>query len=292
MNDSWSSADCYLLKVPFFLWTVENVSTLILATILTLDEAALGLNEGALGRHYFLLAWLTTLLIHEVRVAWADLGFWLTDPRNLLEALGVALATNALLWSSDYTLAPGLSFLWSGKLMRICSLSSTFGPLVLMLEDMVRDVAKWSVLALALIIAIAGCMLVVFRPGDSNLGCEHQLLFDPVGNETTSLSDAATGLLENVIFFVVVALAPHELHEHCFSEATHPVAARFISMFYLLLMNVLMMNMCAPIYPGSPFRLSCVRPQLGLTQLKDLDLFVLRMALYCDTRTLHRLASG
>ena len=236
--------DFYLLKMPAFLWGIENATSVILSTLLTVDEAAVGFGDSAVVRHYFFLAWLGALLIHEVRVASANLSFWLTDPRNLLETLGIALATGALFQGSDYIMASGLSFLWSGKLMRICSLSSSLGPLVLMMEDMVRDVAKWSVLALALIIAISGCMFVMFRPGDSNLGCEHHLLFDPIGDEKVGLTGAAVGLLENVVFFIVVALAPHELHEHCFADASHPVAARFISMFYLLLMNVLMMNMC------------------------------------------------
>lgn len=264
----------YLLDVPTFQFALSSLSTLLLALVLTLVPtpslgAAMGeacsnawtqLSRGPegvwpaltmladevvdAGRSMVVLAalllWIFAHLIDEIS------SYTLSDQIKLGELLAVSLAFASKLTGSGFEselLAFGLLFMWIAWFLRVFTFLG-MGPLVVMLEKMLRDTAQFLFFMVGCATAFAAALHQLFRGADL-AGAED---CDP-------FVDLAQGPAMALKRLLLIAIDPAESIDctgeiaDALNDETEPgiydfrFAALFIMSVYVVLSVVLLLNM-------------------------------------------------
>ena len=191
-------ASLYLLNVPLLRFVLSTLSSLALATCLTLMPPAVdarlaalelgGEGEGGPPRPpdgaTVLLVWTVASLIAALRNLAIDATAWRSDPLNYLMLPALVLASAALastfaryheVGGADFAarefrptrmeglLAMAVALLWMSGGLGLIRLVSSLGPLVLMLFKMLWDVSQWLMLVVVVLFGFAASLYVVFK---------------------------------------------------------------------------------------------------------------------------------
>ena len=109
--------------------------------------------------------WVVSALFTELQEWYASGSAWyFTNPINTVELGSLFLVSAGVMLRNVGTLqnhaeqsevAFGVVLMWIAVVLRLLSLTTTFGPLVLMFIKMIADAAKWLALMMAVILAFA-----------------------------------------------------------------------------------------------------------------------------------------
>ena len=269
----WGERSAYFLRLPVIKFVLESAADLALALTLTLAPAA---DLVTTPTAPLLLYWIGSALLWECRqIATSEstsssrlgrvrdrVAAYAGDRLNLVDAtaLSVSFASMVAVVSADdpddaiatSLRAVGVFLLWC-RLLRVLLVSPKLGPFVLMFFRMLfGDVQYYLVLLLVLLVAFAAAWTVLLQPSQPLLTqqfgddrrwrwtrsavahLEASSCYDELGGVDifTTLQRLIEGALTGGDFF------------ECARETTQaPLTAWFISLVYVILTGVLLLNM-------------------------------------------------
>ena len=192
----------FVLDDPCFKFFIWSLSSMVLALLLTklpnitqVANASRGTSLGGwlpdsvshfdwipyrLSMHFAIAyIWALAALISELReILMSGVSRWLRDTLNILELPALIFSVVALslavyghvtslelhLHYAQALLGFALMLLWSSAMMRLVfSLLPSFGPLLMIFGHMIRDVARWMVLLVTLLVAFASANYTLYK---------------------------------------------------------------------------------------------------------------------------------
>ena len=276
----------YLLDTPlvkFALYVLFATGLAFGLTSVPLD----GIGDDSSLLEQLLVVWVVTALFTELQEWYASGSAWyFTNSINTVELGSLFLVSAGVMLQNVGTLqnhaeqsevAFGVVLMWIAVVLRLLSLTTTFGPLVLMFIKMIADAAKWLALMMAVILAFAAGFYSLFRAAPSSPPTLERGSFDLAGVDDRGAWEAAFGkthrrlarssaeaaddfafdgcadveamlgssMLRNMRLLLLVALeaGDENLSIDCLSETSRPVAATLLFTIYLLASVVLLLNM-------------------------------------------------
>ena len=146
-------------------------------------------------------------------------------------------------WEAPFAqmlLALGVGLQWASNWCRLLQRTASFGPLILMLLEMIKDVSRFIVMLSGLFLAFAVILVILYQGehvGDTaNLGNECQFL---MANEEGSLS--AVG--ETLVALLEIMLGGGPDMSSCLHSSAQSVSAPLVMDIYRMIVILLSLNM-------------------------------------------------
>ena len=240
--------------VRFALAFVVDVALAVMTTLLAAEPG------GELERNVFFAPCIVVL----AGVAWSEanqlmrggVSAYLSDPFNAIDAaaLGATAAGLALrlairpeatdsvadfLYGSRGLLSGALCLLWL-RMLKMTVLHSRFGPLVLMVFKMVRDVLHWLVLLLLLLLSFSTALYALFAGNDAALGAQPDFYAQP---EADCDLDYAFSRLDRTFLLLMQGALNGDAYLECARASSHPRAAVMLLATFQISTSLLLVNM-------------------------------------------------
>lgn len=272
-------ASLYLLNVPLLRFVLSTLSSLALATGLTLMPPAVDARSVVSSEPPMppdgapvLLVWSVASLIAALRNLAIDPTAWRSDPLNYLMLPALVLASAALgstflrcfevgghaFATREFTptrmeglLAIAVALLWMSGGLGLIRLVSSLGPLVLMLFKMLGDVSQWLMLVVVILFGFAASLYVVFKGAAAEGVVERsRALKEGVprggGGEADECDQYTFEIGANLGHDMIVlyqSLMGGDTELFCLEQSEHWAVATSLMSVYLMLAVVLLMNM-------------------------------------------------
>ena len=209
-----------------------------------------------------LTLWALVALFGEVAEMCTCMQDWLGEPLNVLELSGyvlvcVSLGTplladnfdllgefgllDELYWleRGNVLLGGGTAMLWLSQGLRLYLRDSLLGPLVSMMIRMVRDVSRWLLLLLPVLVAFATWLFMMFVSAD---GGERAFDDTATADECAVFADADMSLRSITLALAEIPLGG-DSHLSCLHASAFYVTAPGVMLAFLLATMILMLNM-------------------------------------------------
>ena len=253
---SWMSLDRGVGSplVRFSLAFIVDVALAVMATLLAAEPG------GQLEKNVFFSPCLVVL----AGVAWSEtnqlmrggVSAYLSDPFNAIDAAAIGATTAGLalrlairpeatdsvadfLYGSRGLLAGALCLLWL-RMLKMCVLHSRFGPLVLMVFKMIRDVLYWLVLLFILLLSFSTALYALFAGNDAALGAQPDFYAEP---EADCDLDYAFSRLDRTFLLLMQGALNGDAYLDCARASSHPRAAVILLATFQISTSLLLVNM-------------------------------------------------